>query len=205
MAKKSAKIPVILVSCVLVLALLVFAACLERGWLRGSAIPAMVSFVYKPRVEKTFDRLFEPVNEKLATYGFSLEWNQPAECAKGDSVYFEGVNETVGCGRMMALKLPGYSDATVAQWQSGAPGLARYLESEGWEKRSRTQVLSDLFSGRSSDQPLNVTYTKNRGSVQCELVVIYYAWEDNKDKATVYETCTRNFIIFKGSGPGGAP
>jgi hypothetical protein len=154
--------------------------------------------MYKSRVNKAFDNIFEPVNERLATYGFQLEQTVNDGCDNDGNVYFEGFREQVNCNKQATLNLPSYSTATVTKWQTESPGFARYLESQGWVKRSRTQSLSDLFNGRDGEQTLNVTYTKDYKKIQCELMIGYYPWENDSDKAWANESCERQFVTFGG-------
>ncbi|HVV67195.1 MAG TPA: hypothetical protein VHB72_03970 [Candidatus Saccharimonadales bacterium] len=176
------------------------AAYAERGWIRGSLIPAYASFANKDTVNTTYDEVFYPVNTKLASYGFAKDQSFGVGCASGGNVMYEGFHERVPCQRMESLKFPGYSKSFEQRWQHGeAFAFDRFMKSQGWANISPNQPLLQMYAPRSDDKSLDIQYAIKRHGVVCNLMLIYYSWENSSDKTWANETCQKDLTLFGAS------
>lgn len=183
------------------LLILLFAAFLLRGWIRGFVIPAYVNHFYKEGVDKNFDREFSPLNHKLADYGFTF--NHPAdvhdECWKGDSVFYQGLGETVPCLKTQSSDQRSFTSSFINQWKRSTPELEQYLLSNGWHKEwNDKQPITEIYNNPSNDASVGVVYSKMDGKTRCEVSIFYNAFSPDLEKTFVNESCTRDVSFFGG-------
>lgn len=172
----------------------------ERGWIRGSLIPAYASFAYKDKINAAFDEEFYPVNTKLASYGFTLSYKTSAQCRTGANVMYEGVRVRVPCLRRETLNFPDYSKKFEQRWHDGeAVAFDNFMKSNGWENISPNQPLLQMYTPRGDDKSLDVQYATKSHGVTCRLMLIYYPWQSNFEKTWANEVCEKDLSLFGAS------
>ena len=173
---------------------------MARGWIRSSAIPSYASFFYKPYVDKSFKSDFNPVDNKLKSFGFSFGVNETDQCYRGGDATFSGFSETVPCIKQTTSKPFVLTSSFINDWKNNSLQLEQYLEANGWHKEyNAKQSINGLFSYPSYVETLAVNYSKTHGKTFCDLSIAYTAVEPDPDKVWVNESCERDVSFFGGS------
>lgn len=202
--RKKLFIPLLIVTILICLFGVFRIAYSNRGWIRGSAIPAYVNFFYKRGVEKDFTADFNPINERLQTYGTGFKTIQNG-CWKGGDALFEGISETVPCIRQQESSLQ-LSSAFIGRWKAESPAFERYLLSTGWKKQyDEKQPINTLFNNPVSNTGLSVNYAKVHDKAYCNFSIAFtpYVTMDQptilRQQGTISEMCARDVSFFAGS------
>jgi hypothetical protein len=173
---------------------------------RGSIVPLYVNTFYRGSVTDAYHKTFDSLNIQFITLGFKIS-EQAATCYNGVSdngnAWFHYASETVPCLKTSNSQGLRPTAAFKKQWEALAPTIHAGLLANNWTDRTYNfgpnPKLADLY--KVLDQAHY--YTKAFGKYKCDLTFEHANYsgqpsDENNNKASVRESCTRNVSFFGG-------
>ncbi len=164
-------------------------------------IPGYTSLIYTSSVEKHFDDTFQPLNERLRSYGIEFNTRHASCYGNGsyliESGFWKGFRETVPCVKSAASKQFSYSTPSPAKWSSESHQFELLLQANKWVLVSDPQVNSIsqfLLSGLTSTSKSGIFshYITVDPPHRCVITIIY----TNNAPDRIDESCRRDVSYF---------
>lgn len=205
---------VVVTSILLVLAILLTTAFLERGWIRNSMLPWYGTKVAGADVNKTFDDSFTDFDQQLKADGVKLTQVHAVSLPCSTHAYHH-FSATVQCKKSRVV----YADTSIpSQAINNWPAIYRTLMAHMTDGKSRVASSSNVtpstlftFVPRTTGLPENhLRVAGQQGAVQCSVDILA---SDAKATATpaelslysnaepqffMTESCTRSINFFGG-------
>jgi hypothetical protein len=170
---------------------------LGRGVIRSEIIPAYTRVVYRPSLENHFKKDFTPINNQLQVLGITMLSPNHDVCGN-ESAQYEGFSESVYCSQSAVNNQFTISSDFKHHWQKQSPNLQRYLETNGWKHYNPKQDVPTFFYNQGFDSTIGISYSKQHGSANCSLDILFNTSDPPRDAASVSEGCWRNVDFFGG-------
>ncbi len=153
-------------------------------------------------VNKTYDSYFVPINNYLKDHELNLAPNHKRNPQDGGDVCHPNFSEedllygikpgeriTMDCLKMDSIRPIKFDSAYQNTWQQVAPGLEKFLQSQGWHKEYSDQTaVADLFH-HPKDNASFLSYVRNNHRIKCIITFDYDPQYPNQDQMSIGEDC----------------